>query len=111
MALDDTSTCTDRATSNFIDDCDDTSICAKTAPYSFALTTTKNQHTPKGEVTTDEDEEISKLIYLFSIQRPFLHKTPEPLSKKALHELTTELPPPAVYRRKKKSGLCGSTIV
>jgi hypothetical protein len=43
----------------------------------------------------EEDEEIFKLMALFSKHKPF--KTPEPESKRS----TTDLPPPTVFRRTK----------
>ncbi len=57
----------------------------------------------------EEDDEMFKLILLFSRNRPFLHQSPEPDSKKLIHELKPDLPLPSVFKRKKTSGLPGST--
>ncbi len=52
-----------------------------------------------------EDEEMFKLILLYSNPRPFVHRNPEPESRKSIRGLaitsTIILPPPAIFRRKK----------
>ncbi len=90
---------------------DATSTCDETADPSFVrgettiLASSINRHTINEDSQLDEDEEISKLILLFSKQRPYLHDTQEPLSKKMFYGSSTDLPPPAVFRRKIKSGV------
>ncbi len=56
-----------------------------------------------------DTEEMYKLFLLLSNPRPFVHQTPEPESRKMIPGLTMELPPPAVYRRKKNTNLRGPT--
>ncbi len=83
---------------------------------SFVLDETKTSNEmnqPVSDVVNEEEnlreenEEILKLILLYSNHKHVLPKTSVP--DKSLHELTTDLPPPVVFRKKHGSGLRSQT--
>jgi hypothetical protein len=59
---------------------------------------------------SEEDEEMFKLMSIFSKLGPYLQKSLEPESKKSIYDLKTNLPPPSIFKRKQNCGLKASMM-
>jgi hypothetical protein len=101
---------------------DDTATCYETIPSSFVLDHT----TTDGEIDnhrgfnaidvekmnsnlSEEDKEMFKLMLRFSSNIPFINQSTEPASKKLIHGISEDLPPPTIFKRRKNLGSRSST--